>query len=370
MPEGSWGLDPNLFEGAGGAPTTFGTWTARWWDCSNCANEPGANGSYRQGASIFLQKATRPAPNFTNTVIGINYPMGNGKPAGAPASFPVDRFVGEFVLDTPVVGSTGFPVGNRTLLVVSDDGVRVRMQEIDAGGNPVGATPAWASCIDNWKDQSPTTSTCTLNFTVNKRYRITMHYYEGTSGATLAANIAEGRYSISDSPTVGGSTAPDQFPLAYANTSLRMDVTIDMTDLPANFVPILIYRTKYRMGTNTYGRVEVSTDGGFTWTQAGLNTAVAGFTFSSPNINNALRNPSDTTVTWEQRIQNLSAYKDSQLLVRFRFDRQLENCARTIRNGTSDLALKCVPAGSASGDEFIKGFFDGWWISRVQIPAP
>lgn len=366
--EGDWGLDPVIFEGSGGSPTTFGAWTARWWDCNDCANYPGAGGSYRTGTRLFLDDPARRAPDFTNQVIGINYPMNNGKPPGTPASFPVNRFVGEFVLDSPVVGSGSFPVGNRVLLVVSDDGVRVRMQEL-VNGNPVG-DPPWASCIDNWKDQAPTTSTCTLNFQLGKQYRITIQYYEATQGAWLTANIGEGRYSFSDSPQLSGTTSADQPPLAFANTSLRIDQTLDLRGVSANSTILLGYRTKYRMGPNTTGRVEVSVDGGFTWEQGGLSTGVPGFNFSSPNINNAVidPNPSGGT-TWQQRFNNLSSYRESQILIRFRLDRQNESCARSIRanTGADTEPTKCIPNGA--GQEFIKGYFDGWWISRVQIAA-
>jgi Flp pilus assembly pilin Flp len=372
--EGNWGLDPLIFEGSGGSPVTFGTWKARWWDCTNCANEPGANGSYRTGTSLFLQKPDRRAPDFENTVLGINYNLGNGKPTGAPAVIGNDRYVGEFILDTPIVGSPGFPTGNRVLLVVSDDGVRVRMQEIQNNA-PVGPTPSWASCIDNWKDQSPTTSTCTLRFEVNKQYRITMHYYEATNGAALTANIGEGRYSFSDSPQQGGSTAPDKEPLALANTSMRLNLTLDMRKVEANQVPILVYKTKYRFGPKTFGRVEVSVDGGFTWAPNDpLKAPVAGYTFSEPNITNAVIDPNPSTaLNWQTRTQNLSSYRGAQILIRFRLDRQLEHCARTIRstNNTSQpdsFPLKCASAGGG-GDEFIKGFWDGWWISNVTVTA-
>jgi Flp pilus assembly pilin Flp len=366
--EGNWGLDPNIFEGSGGSPVTFGTWTARWWDCTNCASEPGANGSYNKGTSIFLQKPDRPAPDFTNTVLGINYPLGTGKPAGAPTTIKNDRFVGEFILDTPVVSAGSFPPGNRVLLVVSDDGVRVKMQEL-VGGVPQG-NPPWNSCIDNWKDQAPTTSTCTLKFDLGKQYRITIHYYEATSGATLTATIGEGKFSFSDSPQLAGSTATDKAPISFANTSLRLDQTLDMRNIPTNAVPVLIYRTKYRIGPNSTGRIEVSMDGGFSWeVNDMLDDPIAGYTFQNPNIKNAVIDPNPSAaLAWQQRMHNLSFFKNAQIIIRFRLDRTGEHCARTIRNGSpNDTApTKCTPTGGG-GDEFMKGFFDGWWISQITV---
>jgi Flp pilus assembly pilin Flp len=363
--EGIWGLDAAVVEGSTGSAVTFGTWNARWWNCTTCANLAGGN--YANGTNIFMNDPNRRAPDFQNTVVGINYNFGNGKPAGSPASFPTDKFVGELVLDTPVIGVTpGFPAGNRTFQVTSDDGVRVKYQQLDANGLPQGPDPGW-NIIDNWRSQSPTTAAGALTLLYGARYRITIQYFEDSGGATLLAQIGSGAFSFSDSPKQGGATAIDRYPIPYGNTSLVGKQVLDLRGLPTNSLVVMSFKTKYRLGNKSAALVEVSQNGGFTWEQTDLTLDEAGFAFSSPTITNGVVNPSSNITAWQTRYHNLKAFKEKQILLRFRLDRSGEYCLRTAKDGNDSNPLQCGLSGAASPLEAINGYFDGWWISRIDI---
>lgn len=377
--EGNWGLDPNIVEGGGGSPTTFGLWDAYWWDCTNCQSVYGG-ANFREGAKNMLEHPNRPtATNRTGTpwgttVSGLNYNMGNGKPPGAPSSFPTNYFVGEFKLTTPIAGSAGFPAGARTLLLESDDGARAKIQELDGTCTNTVNDNGW-NIINNWKDQGPTTYSGSMSLATGKCYRITVQYYEKDgSTAMLRASIGSGKYSYSDSPKIGGTTSRDVYPIPLANTSLRINQTFDLKNIPASAVVVMAYRTKYRLGSNTTGgvtsklAVEVSSDGGFNWVQTGLNTATGGFTFSGPNISNGIVDPDPSAnVAWSQRLHNLNSFKDKQIVIRFRYDRQGEYCMRTRVTSSDTNPIQCNPSNANSGPEFGNGYFDGWWISRITI---
>ncbi|MBC8170339.1 MAG: hypothetical protein H7X77_01655, partial [Anaerolineae bacterium] len=381
--EGKWGLDPNVIEGGGGSPTTFGLWQAYWWDCTNTGYNCQTvynKSNFRDGAKALMDDPSRPTatnrltpPGWGTSVTGLNYNMGNGKPPAAPASFPTNFFVGEFVLDTPIAGSAGFPAGPRTLLLESDDGARAKIQELN-GACTTTVTDAGWNVINNWKDQAPTTVSGSMTLGFGKCYRITVQYYEKDgSTAVLRASIGSGKYSFSDTPKIGGTTSKDEYPIPLANTSLRIDQTFDLKNIPTGVV-VMAYRTKYRLGKNVNGggdsklAVEVSDDGGFNWAQTGLSTATGGFTFSGANISDSVIDPDPTTnVAWQQRLHNLNSFKDKQIVIRFRYDRQGEFCMRTKKTSTDGNPLLCNPSNANSGPEFGNGYFDGWWISRITI---
>jgi Flp pilus assembly pilin Flp len=360
--EGIWGLDSSIVDGSTGSAVTFGTWTAKWWNCTTCANLPGANGNYAAGADIKL--ANPGAPQFQNTVVGINYNFGNGKPAGSPASFPNDKFVGELTLDTPVIGVTpGFPQGNRTFQVTSDDGVRVKYQRL-VGGVPEAPDPGW-NVINNWRDQPPTTAAGAMTLLYGSQYRITIQYFENSGGATLLAQIGSGSFSFSDSPKQGGAGAKDRYPLPYANTSLLGKQVLDLRNIGTTNLVVMSYKTKYRLGNKTTARVEVSQDGGFSWLQTNLTLDAGGFSFNDPNISNSLVDPSSNITAWQTRYHNLGSFKNKQILLRFRLDRSGEYCLRTAAG--NDYPTQCSLSGAASPPEYRNGYWDGWWITRIDI---
>ncbi|MCU0498646.1 MAG: hypothetical protein MUF87_14945 [Anaerolineae bacterium] len=366
--EGSWGLDPNIYIGTGGSPVTFGVWNVRWFDCSwfDCS---GRNSAARCGGSsfnitnvgnFFNNESNWTQFEYQQTVTGLRYNLGNGAPPGAPTG--AFRFSGsdaiEFgavaTLDTPVIDpANGFPAGNRALFLTSDDGSRAWFYEIDAGGNRVGAK---SNIVNQWQNQAPTLAVGPMFFDLGKRYRIEVHYFEGSGGAVLLAEIGEGRYSFSDSPRYGGVSVPDAQPLSY-----------DLRGLSSPTVVYLEYLTQYRFSSSTNAVFEVSTDGGFTWRTDGLGNDIGsvnmdGASFSdgtqpsigpgSPGANNS----------WNTRRHNLTEYLGAQLTFRFRYDRQNVSCLRTRGDSISN-STRCEPLSGTPSN----GFYDGWWIGSVVI---
>ncbi len=368
IPEGTWGVDTSIVEGSAGTTSTLGTWNARWWNCNTCAGLPGANGDFPTGAGLFLQDPARRTPDFQNTTLAINYNMGNGKPPGAPAAFPTERFVGELVVDTPVMGVTpGYPSGTRIFQVSSDDGVRVKYERLVAGV-PQPNTPDEWNVINKWQNQSATTNSNIMVLEYGQRYRITIQYFENSGGATLTGVINSGTASMSDSPKQGGIATRDAYPLPYGNTSLLGRQILDMSGISTNSIVILSYRTKYRLGSKTKAHFEVSSDGGFSWVQTSLGDVVSSFDFDSPTFSNTVRDPSSPSTTWLTRMHNLNAFKGQQIMIRFRFDRQTEQCLRTRAAGGSDnFPTQCGLSGAVSAPEYINGYFDGWWIGKIDI---
>jgi hypothetical protein len=365
--EGSWGLDPNIYIGTGGSPVTFGVWNVRWFDCSSnsSGNARSCGGSFSAtNVGNFLNNSPNQFEG-QQTVTGLRYNIGGGRPMPSPTLSSDDRFAAIATLDTPVIDpANGFPAGNRALFLTSDDGSRAWFYEIDAGGNRIGARN---SIINQWQDQAPTLAVGPMFFDLGKRYRIEVHYFENSGGAVLLAEIGEGRYSFSDSPRYGGVSVPDAQPLSYANTSLQLDQIIDLRGLSSPTVVYLEYLTQYRFSSSTNAVFEVSTDGGFTWRTDGLGNDIGsvnmdGASFSdgtqpsigpgSPGANNS----------WNTRRHNLTEYLGAQLTFRFRYDRQNVSCLRTRGDSISN-STRCEPLSGTPSN----GFYDGWWIGSVVI---
>jgi Flp pilus assembly pilin Flp len=381
IPEGSWGLDPNFYIGTGGGPISLGLWNVRWWNCGGSGNNENLNNQscesigqkygydtsnrYLAGARIFLDNPSRPAPDRTQTVTNIQFNNGGGSPVPGWVS---DRFLGEMTLDTPVVDAlTGFAPGPRSFSTQSDDGVRLKVEELDASNNPVPAP--WI--INNWTNHSTTTDMGTFTFEQGRRYRITLQYFENTGGSVIFLTVTDGRFSFADSPKPGGIN-PDVMPLPLSNTSLVLNNIINLQGIPNDRYVLMEYQTRYRIDGDAQAYVEVSTDGGFTWTRNNLTsdvvingvTVIPGSNFSSTSYSGYYGvNPVDYTRAWQVRQNNLTAYRGENLILRFRFDR---------RGGKTSGPLACQRRGDCNlnnraAEEFNPGYYDGWWITAIRI---
>jgi hypothetical protein len=140
-----------------------------------------------------------------------------------------------------------------------------------------------------------------------------------------------------------------------ASSSLMLDGTLDLTGTVG---PILEYYTYYEIdGT---ARVEVSIDGGFTWTRDGLRddlveTGGNVISFSDQDFGGTRLPPSATE--WEQRQQNLSRYAGLRVMIRFRFD-------RLGRSGCHSNDSTCTESSTNYNNN---GFFVGWWIVDIRV---
>lgn len=331
--EGNWGLSPELFRDVNGGPATLGTWTESWWNCNRCYTlESGGSFSSRviRGADTFLDDDgnTQPAgQNYTattRTVLDVQYDMRRGTPRPGVTTY-TDRFVGRWTLDTPVVGSGGVDEGDYTFITLSDDGVRMKYEEIDAGGTVIDTDPStptpdgpppidsieW-NMIYNWTNHGRTADMGVASLEEGKRYRITLEYFENSSDATIILTVGGSAFSFTDAPKQGAGPAFFDMPsIPYSSSSLILNGTLDLEDTTN---PILEYYTYYEIDGRA--RVEVSIDGGFTWRNNGLGNG----SFDSPSYSGR-HMPGENDGDWRLRRHDLSNYAGLEIMLRFRFDR-------------------------------------------------
>jgi len=375
--EGKWGLAPDVYTGGSGGPVNLGLWDVSWWQCTGCTS---GGKSMPQGADEFLSNPARPNPARSSKPPVSNIPptdtiaynIGGGSPV--PGWNVTDYFVGEFTLDTGVVGGGSFSPGNRSFLILSDDGIRMKVEELDSNGNPIPNGNPW-NVINAWRNRQPTSDSGSFNFAAGKRYRLTLQYFENTAGAVLIMSVGDGRYSATDSPK-GSSTSRDVPPVAYANSSLITKTVLDLSTVSTNQYVILEYQTLYKLVKDSFATVEVSNNGGFDWTRNGLQERVVingqeivpASRFASTRWDNSVY--TDRT-TWQTRQNNLSNYRGQKILLRFRLDRQLVWCVR--RNDSGENATAACrnedTAQNPASNKFNSLFYDGWWITAIIVES-
>lgn len=377
--EGEWGLSPELFRGAGGGPASLGIWRETWWNCDNCRNLAG--GDYARGVDVFLDSdgTALPYPPTSRNVFEIGYPMGSGSPSDISGTFNErDTFTGRWVLDTPVIGAGGgVTQGDYTFITVSDDGVRMKYEEIDAAGNLISPLPPgtpdlveW-NVIYNWTYHGNVADMGTVTMVTGHRYRITLEYFESGGGATIILSTGGSSFSFTDSPKQGAGPAfLDRPSVPYSNSSLISDGLIDLTGTDN---PILQFYSYHEVdGT---ARVEVSVDGGFTWTSSGLrdNITDGGGNVTDSNFDDPTYGgtwvPGQSGVTdWNRRRYNLTRYAGQRIMLRFRFDRQNRGGGNgsAYDDGTDRMSIDST-TNINSTNYNNNNFFVGWWVVDIRI---
>jgi hypothetical protein len=368
--EGNWGLDVSLYQGGGGGPVSLGVWDVKWWDCGACEalapNGTSSGNRFREGTKVFLQNPTPAAGDRSQLMTNINYRFYSGSPVLGWNR--TDRLVMRAVIDSPVVGGVDFPAGIRSFTTRADDGVRLKVEEL-VGGVPVVPTPQEWNIINRWTDSGEVSDQGTFTFIAGKRYRVTLEYYEKTGDGVIMMTITDGRFSFSDSPKPVSGPIPDEKPIPYSNTSLILKNVLDLTEVPASSIVLLEYQTKYRMSNGTTARLEVSSDGGFTWVTTNLTQSVppafSGYSFSFSgtslsNTNTGVTNP--LTDAWQVRLNNLTFYRGRYLLIRFRMDRQNSDCIR--RSDSNCYAPAVIDDPTL---HLVDAYYDGWWITPVRV---
>lgn len=284
VPEGIWGLSPQLYRGAGGGPASLGTsvWNYSYWDVRDC----NYNNNFRNCVRDFISNPSN-TPDHTGIVLEINNEYGYGRPpiptTGTAGNVTNDRFAARWQLETATVG-VGLQPGDYTMITISDDGVRARYDTIPAGGvvcdpdSPPLCGQTW-NIINDWQDQGRTVNMGTMRLATGNRYQITIEYYERSSSATMVVTTGANNFSFTDSPKqAAGVTYPEVPSVEYSNSSLILDGVFDMSDAVA---PVITYYT-YHEFSEMQARVEVTTDGGFTWTQSGLSGSVPNSVWLDP----------------------------------------------------------------------------------------
>lgn len=374
--EGSWGLDENIFIASASAPVNLGEWTGRWWHCPS--NSPtlakdceqlGANAGYsggnrfKEGANIFLQNPARPDPDriaYDYSTINLNF--GGGSPF--PGWSPNNEILGEFTLEINVDGIT-FQPGKRSFSTRSDDGVRMKIEEYDqTTGELIPNAPFEWNIIDNWTDHSATTdSGITSDLMLGKRYRLTLQYYEKSGDGVIQMIASTGSFSYSDSPKVTGGGTPDVPPIPRANTSLLGRHIFDLNGFDTTNIPVLEIHTKYRIRGSASANVEVSSDGGFTWSQTNLSKDAFGVNYSGATwdgVSSGFDNQPDSSA-WQVRQFNLNSFEGRHVIIRMRFDRLGTSCYRN-NNPCHD-----GPALDNPTLALKDGYYDGWWIGFMRM---
>lgn len=360
--EGNWGLSPEVNRTGPGSAVSLGVWQETWFDCRTCSNLAGGN--YPNGVSTLLADPDAYSdvdyPRVSRIVFDIAYDPGRGSPRDNVGFFsngkPDDNLAGQWILETQPVGPlSGIQPGTYSFIATSDDGIRLKYEEIDALGNVIDTLgpPEW-NVINNWTYHGRTTDMGTLTLEEGKRYRLTLQFFEGGGNMVSILAVGGNQFSFTDSPKQGaGASFDDQPPIPYGNSSLMLDGVLDMTNVTG---PILQYYTLYELGCGSDARVEVSNDGGFGWSRDGLgddmeiapgvfDTDFDGGSYSGNEI------PFEDD--WVLKRHNLSQYEEQQIMIRFRLDR-LDEHEMSSNNGCRQ-------------DTGSNPWYIGWWIADIQV---
>lgn len=353
VPEGRWGLAPDQWRGAGGGPAELGTspWTVYWFDCITWlknAAQAGPNASYLNqdycdegtwntyfnyvGRTVTLTDAwiTPRAALATNKLVSgqhyiktftdaVNYDFGtDGRPNSGFDTW-YDNYGARMIRPITVTG------GEYTFIATSDDGIRVKV-ETSAGGVPTGipSSPAW-NIINNWNFHGRAVDYKSVTLTPGN-YNIILEWFEGSGDAIVQLQVGTNRFSFSDSPKAGaGSSFPVIKSIPYSDSSLILNGVFNL-NMPAGYTaaqwkPRLEYYALYFFDSNSYGAVEVSTDGGFTWTQTGLSDncpAALNSAQCNPNTWGYVNYTPAAGGDWVLRSHNLSSYVNQNIGLRFK----------------------------------------------------
>lgn len=353
IPEGKWGLSPEFFRGSGGGPASLGaTWNGYWWNCSACSGPSGAN-------SFLNARPNNENPNATETVLDINHDVGGGnlfcEPAPSTTCYS-NRVAGRWVLTTPMVGSGLLQPGDYTFITISDDGVRLKYEDITPP-NSLPPTPEW-NVISNWSNHGRVVDIGTAKLDGGNQYKFTLEYYENGSSAVIILTLGSNSFSFTDSPKQGAGPAfPDVPAVKRGNSSLLLN---GLLDLSGHSTVLMEYYTYHELGGTA--RVEISPDGGFCWAEecvsnyrSKLRADIMGAAADDPFYGGTYT-PDDGD--WRRKTHNLSSFAgptSPPVGLRFRLD----------RTGTDDIDVSCNCSNGGSTNWYVS-----WWIVDIQILEP
>ncbi|MBK8026379.1 MAG: hypothetical protein IPK19_34575 [Chloroflexi bacterium] len=312
--EGSWGITEQYFVGTGGSVEDLGPsrWLGWYFDCSglgygwcdstsfnNLVQEATPVASCPPGSVNYLATA----PVGPECVTDINMFLGStALPLGglAPAEF-YEQWAARWTRTVTLKGGATYRVE-----MVSDDGIRLSINDVtNTSIAPFGGGPG-GYIVNNWDDHGPETNFAT--FTVDPGpdlvKTLTLDFYENGGGAVVYLAISQRNFSFSDSPnTPSGSSWTVVDSAERGDSALILDGYFNFTGRAS---PTLSYQALYTMGNQTPLYVEVSGNGGFTWTT--VDTIGAGWTRGMVS-------------GWETRLASLAAAgNQSRSMIRFRMD--------------------------------------------------
>lgn len=367
-PEGKaqidWGLAGDLWRGDGSGLGN-NPWEAYWFDCIDwmqtpSTTTPGAgdldpvactvgNGTNTLRPDVFLDAIPRATASDTATWLNArtawrDNPLYSVNPTNAPtfaivgsinydfgttfippgASSPVtgtnpwlDNYMARFVRRITVA------TGSYTFSTLNDDAVRLRLATT-TGADPTGTgltglgTGTW-NVINNWADQARNGSfrTTTVSNLPAGDYVLTLEYYENSGDALVQLQIGSNNRSFSDSPR-DDNNDPVVNSRLNSNLSMVLNAVVTIPSSASSVVPRLGYYMYYDLAAGQQFFTEISSDGGFTWSQTGLTSGTCPANATcNPNQageNSYLPNDGD----WQFRSLNLSSYKGQNITFRFR----------------------------------------------------
>jgi len=323
--EGLWGLDVEKFRGSGGGPASLGfnPYFGYFIDCpSSCG--PTEAGNLLDGIPDGTEPSYNATEMVTEVVLDINHNFGSSRrPAGSTTRMR-DSYVGRWLRDITI------QEGDFTFITRSDDGVRVK---IDAPIGPAdGALPGEWNIYEDWTNHAPTTAEATVHLPAGN-WQLVVEWFENSGGATIIMSVGKNNFSFSDSPKVVLAPGADVPVVPYSNSSMILDGVLDLT--VAGLVDPRIVYYEYRDHDDEDGRFEVSANGGFSWTQSGLDPDS---TTDSPNAGSGQWLPSNGP--WLEQVHTFRDYVGTFLVIRFRQDAVGE------------------PASDVD---------DGWWVTDILV---
>lgn len=387
--DGLWGLSPELHRGDAGGAVSLGFWDETWVDCDDCKNLAPDGTRWRdrftKGADRFLDSnfnvdGYTGDGRYDRTVVDINYLSRRPVPGFFDEKY---SYVGRWTLNTPIIGTQGVEAGEYSFVTYADDGVRMKYEELicegvplpDSDGDgledhcrtePVGPDPNGNDFLEwnilyYWSPHPPRPDLGVATFEAGKRYRLTLEFFQDGGGAMITLSAGGAAYSFTDSPKQGAGPAfPDVPSQVLANTSLTLNGTIDLSNTDT---PIMQYYTYYEINGGTNAYVEVSTDGGITWTRNGLGRDITD-SFGNTDRYDGSRYrgehlPGEEGDEWRLKRHNLSDYREREIMIRFRLDRRDWNGGRRINNDRN-----CWNDGDRCNDN---GFLSSWWVTDIEI---
>jgi hypothetical protein len=372
--EGTWGLAPDLWRGSGGGPAALGpgVWSVYWFDCVNAMKVFAAGGTPTAGDySNQISCSTDDVNKFLNVIPGINKATGpNTGPNGTNAwmasnpSYPdLTDITGDinydygtstrpFGADTTSLGATwddyyfgrfirqiSIAAGQYTFIMVSDDGVRMRYDTVPGGNATPANNSAYWNIKLNWTAHGRTVDMNSVTLAAGN-YNLQLEWFELTGSATIIMQVGNNNFSFTDSPKSSASAAvPAVYSVPYGNSSMMLNGVLNLNNPnPGNpafiWKPRVNYYTYYDLASVNNAYVEISIDGGFTWTQATLGNNCPSGAQCSPTISgSASWMPANGD--WQLRSHDLSNYVNKNINLRFRLNTQ-----SSVR--------------------------DGWWITDIQ----
>lgn len=221
----------------------------------------------------------------------------------------------------------------------SDDGLRLRTSS-NANMRRNGVPMSGNYIIEDWTFHSVRRARAFIEVTVPVTVTLTLEFFEGTGNNRFALGVSIADFSYTDSPNNEDATSATGYDVVpsprWGNASLMLDGYFNLSGAPNRF---LTYHRLWNLARYQNFYVDVSTDGGFTWTSVDSITQP-----NPPNTdgNEAIVPGSSgssyllTDGSWQQRFVQLPAA--SAVVFRFRVD--------TIRGDPTS---------------------DGVWIDQIQL---